>query len=380
VKPTNTNTPTPTVKVTTPTNTVKPTLTPLPTMTVAVTVMPTSLPTLTAAATRVPTVTKGAVVTEKPVPTQIGKGTPTPLPNYYFEDVDTTPYPTSSEYKTYGPTNTPAEGIWFVGTATPTGGSATGTKSGRVYATYEPEVTEAPSETVTAAATSAGVQTAQAGTTAAPTLASGNTLAPSQAPDNTGSGPVIKIGDLVKVSATTYRILSEDEVSFVRTGLENKKITIPDKVTILDSAYKIIAIEAEAFKGNKKLEQITIGKNIVSIGDSAFENCSKLKKVKGMSGLKEIGNNVFAKCKKLKSFTLTKNVAKIGKTVFNGDKKLAVLTVKSLKLEKKTVAKTAFKGMKKNVVFKIKKKKFKKYKGIFKKLKLSKGSKLVSVK
>ena len=77
---------------------------------------------------------------------------------------------------------------------------------------------------------------------------------------------------------------------------------------------------------------------------------------------------------------MTNNVNKIGKNIFNGDKKLAVVTVKSTKLEKKSVAKTAFKGMKKNVVFKIKKKNYKKYKAIFKKLKLSKGSKLVSVK
>ena len=37
--------------------------------------------------------------------------------------------------------------------------------------------------------------------------------------------------------------------------------------------------KANALKGNKKIESLTIGKNVRKIGKNAFANCRKLKKV-----------------------------------------------------------------------------------------------------
>ena len=43
--------------------------------------------------------------------------------------------------------------------------------------------------------------------------------------------------------------------------------------------YKVTSIAAEAFKGNKKLKKVTIGKNIQSIGKEAFYGCRKLSSI-----------------------------------------------------------------------------------------------------
>ena len=41
--------------------------------------------------------------------------------------------------------------------------------------------------------------------------------------------------------------------------------------------YKVTAIEKKAFSGCKKLNKVTIGKNVAKIGAKAFYGCSKLK-------------------------------------------------------------------------------------------------------
>lgn len=56
-------------------------------------------------------------------------------------------------------------------------------------------------------------------------------------------------------------------------GTVNKKPTvvkIPATVTINGNSYKITGIAANAFKNNKKLTEVTIGKNVITIGNKAF--------------------------------------------------------------------------------------------------------------
>lgn len=62
----------------------------------------------------------------------------------------------------------------------------------------------------------------------------------------------------------------------------NKKSTsvkIPATVTIDGKTYKVTAVAANAFKGNKKLKTVTIGKNVKSIGKNCFYGCKNLKKI-----------------------------------------------------------------------------------------------------
>lgn len=106
------------------------------------------------------------------------------------------------------------------------------------------------------------------------------------------------------------------EVSFTPNGKKVSSVVIPAEVSIGGKKYRVTSIGKNAFKGNKKLTKITIGKYVSRIGDNAFCNCSKLKKItfKGTS-VKKIGKNAFKGVPK-------KAVAKVPKKVRTKYKKL----------------------------------------------------------
>ncbi len=58
-----------------------------------------------------------------------------------------------------------------------------------------------------------------------------------------------------------------------------KNVTIPATVTVRGVKYKVTKIADNAFKGNKKLKNVTIGSNVRSIGKNAFSGCTSLTKV-----------------------------------------------------------------------------------------------------
>ena len=178
-------------------------------------------------------------------------------------------------------------------------------------------------------------------------------------------------------------------------------VTISDVVTMDGITYKITAIETDAFKNNKKITQVTIGKNVVSIGKNAFMGCSKLTSVTIGKNVKTIGTSAFSGCSKLKTLklgaavttigdkafykctsltnvTIPTKVSKIGKSAFYGCKKLKNITFKTTKLTSKKVGSKAFSGTPKNAVVKVPKKSLKTYKqflvkkGIHKKAKIKK--------
>ena len=72
-----------------------------------------------------------------------------------------------------------------------------------------------------------------------------------------------------------------------------KKITIKAVVTLDGKKYNVTSIAANAFKGNKKITKVTIGKNVRSIGKKAFFGCKKLKTVKINSKKLKIGKKAF---------------------------------------------------------------------------------------
>ena len=101
---------------------------------------------------------------------------------------------------------------------------------------------------------------------------------------------------------------------------KQKKTAVPDSIKINGVTYKVTSIAKSAFKNNKKLKTVTIGKN----------------------------------------------VSKIGANVFSGCKKLKTITVKSTKLKAKTLSKSTFKGITKATTVKVPKKKLSAYKKLFK--------------
>ena len=156
---------------------------------------------------------------------------------------------------------------------------------------------------------------------------------PSESPSQKPSGsPSQKPGQDIKVPAkgtkltakgASYQVTSaaEKNPTVVYKGSKKQKasVTIPDTVTIDKVTYKVTLIAANAFKNNKKLKKVVIGKNVTKIGKKAFYGCSKLKNI----------------------------------------------TVKTTKLTKKNVGSQAFKGIYKKAAFKVSKKKIRSYRKIF---------------
>ncbi|MBU5429423.1 leucine-rich repeat protein [Kineothrix sp. MSJ-39] len=121
-----------------------------------------------------------------------------------------------------------------------------------------------------------------------------------------------------------YQVTSAAEknptVAYTGSKKQSASVTIPATVTINNVTYKVTSIAANAFKNNKKLKKVVIGKNITKIGKKAFYGCSKLKNI----------------------------------------------TVKTTKLTKKNVGSQAFKGIHKKAAFKVPKKKISSYRKVFK--------------
>ena len=152
---------------------------------------------------------------------------------------------------------------------------------------------------------------------------------PSQKPSGSPSqqpGQDIKVpakGTKLTAKGASYQVTNaaEKNPTVVYKGSKKQKasVTIPDTVTIDKVTYKVTSIAANAFKNNKKLKKVVIGKNVTKIGKKAFYGCSKLKKI----------------------------------------------TVKTTKLTKKNVGSQAFKGIHKKAAFKVPKKKISSYRKVF---------------
>ena len=155
-------------------------------------------------------------------------------------------------------------------------------------------------------------------------------------------------------SGATYKVTGSDpkkpEVEYkAPKNKKETKVIIPDTVTIDGVEYAVTSIAKNAFKNNKKLTKVKIGRNVKSIGESAFSGCKKLSKVELDVNLTKIGKNAFRNCKRLKT-----------------------ITIKSTKLNKKNVGKGAFKGISSKAVFKVPKSKLAAYRKLFRSKGLSK--------
>jgi len=80
-------------------------------------------------------------------------------------------------------------------------------------------------------------------------------------------------------------------------GRGKKDVVIPDMV----DGKRVTVIGGEAFRYNKDVERITLGKYVYRIGGNSFEGCSNLKELKVTSSLKECGKYAFSQCGKLKT-------------------------------------------------------------------------------
>lgn len=168
------------------------------------------------------------------------------------------------------------------------------------------------------------------------------------------------VEDMIKKSDDgqgVYRIpafgIGNHTATYVKPSNKKKsKVKIPATVRIDGVSYKVVAIEKDAFKNNKYIKSVTIGKNIKTIGSKAFY-----------------------KCKKLTTVTVGKNVSKIGAKAFYGCSKLKTITIQSTKLKTKNIGSNAFSKTPKYVTVKVPKKKCGTYKKMLTKRGVNKKAK-----
>ena len=121
-----------------------------------------------------------------------------------------------------------------------------------------------------------------------------------QTPETPNDGTV-KVGQVIKAEGQygvfTYKVTGKDTVevkSITAKGKAKKSVKIFDKIKASGKTWKVTSVAANALKGNKKMESLTIGKNVRKIGKNAFANCRKLKKVTIKSKkINTIGKNAF---------------------------------------------------------------------------------------
>ena len=109
----------------------------------------------------------------------------------------------------------------------------------------------------------------------------------------------------VKVKVTSSSKKNPTVAVMKIVNKKTKKLTIPSTVKVGGVTYKVTAVASQAFKGNKNLTNVTIGRGITKIGNEAFSGCKNLKKITVTAGkLKTISKNAFKGIDKKATITL----------------------------------------------------------------------------
>lgn len=138
----------------------------------------------------------------------------------------------------------------------------------------------------------------------------GNNQTPSQDSMQDYVGKTYTIGKKMtyKVTACSDKVKT---VTFTGSKKQLKSITIPATVTYQNMKFNVTEISKNAFKNQKKLTKVTIGKNVTKIGANAFYGAKNLSKITIKSkNLKKIDKNAFKKIKKSATFIVPKGKAK----------------------------------------------------------------------
>ncbi len=141
-------------------------------------------------------------------------------------------------------------------------------------------------------------------------------------------------GTVLSFGRYRYKVV-EEKATVALVGAEShaSTVTVPASVRIGEIKYKVTSIGAGAFKNDKKLKKLTVGKNVVTIGDNAFSVCKKLKSVTVGTGVKTIGKKAFYRCGKLSSITIkSAKLTAVGKNALKGISARARIKVPSRKV------------------------------------------------
>ena len=92
----------------------------------------------------------------------------------------------------------------------------------------------------------------------------------------------LKVGDTVTSGNVKYRVTDAQKKLAEAYGVESKTartLKVAATVTINGEKVSVTSVKANAFKGMKKLEKVTIGTNVSRIGENAFSGDGKLKSI-----------------------------------------------------------------------------------------------------
>ena len=183
--------------------------------------------------------------------------------------------------------------------------------------------TPSPTPTPTTTPTTTPTQTPTKKPTVSPTAKP--TTSPTAKPTtNPTTAPTNKPVTKVKKKGVTYKL--SGNVAVV-TGLYKNitNVVIVDTVKANGKTYKVTSIAKNAFKGNKKIKSVIVGKNVKKINSNAFYKCKNLKKITlknknivfGNSCFKNISKKAIFKVPANKKNTYRKQLIKKGKTSKN---------------------------------------------------------------
>ena len=150
-----------------------------------------------------------------------------------------------------------------------------------------------------------------------------------QALDKAGN----KNESIFKYGNNSYKVTKQGEVELLKCVDTAAAVKIPGTVRSNGITYKVTSIGKGAFKNNKRLAKVTIGKQVSVIRSNAFSGCKKLKSVIIGAGVKKIEKQAFKGCSRLSSIQVkSKKLTSVGRNALKGIKSNAKIKVPSGKL------------------------------------------------
>lgn len=117
----------------------------------------------------------------------------------------------------------------------------------------------------------------------------------SETPSTDSKNPTV--GTEAKVGKGIYRVTNAKKKTVVLVKARkanNTSFNVPKSVKLADGRYKVVGIEKNAFKNNRKLKKVVIGSQVTKIGANAFSGAKNLKTITIKSkSLKSVGKNAF---------------------------------------------------------------------------------------